>query len=479
MHGMAMDDLFSASTRERSFQNAPLAVRMRPNSLDEYVGQQKAVGKGSWLRAAIEHDVLSSVILYGPAGTGKTTLAHIIANHTKSEFVEVSAVTGTVKDLRRVIDEAKTRLNTYDRRTILFIDEIHRFSKSQQDALLHAVENRTVIMIGATTENPYFEVNSALLSRGRVVELEHLKDEDIAMLIERALEAPQGLNGKFSADDDTVKTICTLAAGDARSALTTLELASEIAVTRPDTEGTPAPAAGERYPITVDDAYYPCLYGTYLAMMKGPDWVTELLSDTTGANWSDPAVAQMADDFAAMRANGYFSDSCGSNVFPSAQNGEFAMGTAAMYYNGSWLPNEVHDITGDDFQWGAMFFPAPDNAEYPYTTYSTGCQFFGITKGCEHPEEALALLEEFTSVQTQQDMVDKAQSMPVVDGLELPENLKSAGELQAQSTDVIPWCGMYSSNSDVNAVVNGMFAELLAGSVDGAGFVSGVQSQLQ
>jgi len=107
---MAMDDLFSASTRERSFQNAPLAVRMRPNSLDEYVGQQKAVGKGSWLRAAIEHDVLSSVILYGPAGTGKTTLAHIIANHTKSEFVEVSAVTGTVKDLRRVIDEAKTRL---------------------------------------------------------------------------------------------------------------------------------------------------------------------------------------------------------------------------------------------------------------------------------------------------------------------------------------------------------------------------------
>lgn len=206
-----------------------------PIQLDEYVGQQKAVGKGSWLRAAIEHDVLSSVILYGPAGTGKTTLAHIIANHTKSEFVEVSAVTGTVKDLRRVIDEAKTRLNTYDRRTILFIDEIHRFSKSQQDALLHAVENRTVIMIGATTENPYFEVNSALLSRGRVVELEHLKDEDIATLIERALEAPQGLNGKFSADEDTVKTICTLAAGDARSALTTLELASEIAVTRPDT----------------------------------------------------------------------------------------------------------------------------------------------------------------------------------------------------------------------------------------------------
>ena len=250
---MGMEDLFAESTRERSFKNAPLAVRMRPDTLDDYVGQEKAVGRGSWLRAAIEHDVLSSVILYGPAGTGKTTLAHIIANHTKSEFVEVSAVTGTVKDLRRVIDEAKTRLNTYDRRTILFIDEIHRFSKSQQDALLHAVENRTVIMIGATTENPYFEVNSALLSRGRVVELEHLKDEDIATVLRRALEAPQGLAGKFSADDEVVKTICTLAAGDARSALTTLELASEIAVTRPDTDGTPAPAPGEPYVITADD----------------------------------------------------------------------------------------------------------------------------------------------------------------------------------------------------------------------------------
>ena len=149
MHGMAMDDLFSASTRERSFQNAPLAVRMRPNSLDEYVGQQKAVGKGSWLRAAIEHDVLSSVILYGPAGTGKTTLAHIIANHTKSEFVEVSAVTGTVKDLRRVIDEAKTRLNTYDRRTILFIDEIHRLSRQVEEVLYPALEDFALdIMIG-------------------------------------------------------------------------------------------------------------------------------------------------------------------------------------------------------------------------------------------------------------------------------------------------------------------------------------------
>lgn len=232
-----MDTLFSEHERATQLRNAPLAVRMRPTSLDDYVGQEKAVGPGSWLRSAIEHDVMSSVILYGPAGTGKTTLAHIIAAHTRSEFVEVSAVTGTVKDLRREIDEAKRRLMSFDRRTILFIDEIHRFSRSQQDALLHAVENRTVVMIGATTENPYFEVNSALLSRSRVVELEHLRNDDVEKLIRRALQDPRGLAGRFTMDDEVVNAVCMLAAGDARSALTTLELASEITITRGDGDG--------------------------------------------------------------------------------------------------------------------------------------------------------------------------------------------------------------------------------------------------
>ena len=227
-----MDTLFSQQNRERELRNAPLAVRMRPQTLAEYVGQGQAVGPGSWLRRAIEHDVLSSVILYGPAGTGKTTLAHIVAEHTRSEFVEVSAITGTVKDLRREIEEARHRLMQFDRRTILFVDEIHRFSRSQQDALLHAVENRTVVLIGATTENPYFEVNSALLSRSRVVELEHLGDDDVRRLLHRALEAPQGLAGAYSMDEDTMSAVCSLAAGDARAALTTLELSSQIAVSR-------------------------------------------------------------------------------------------------------------------------------------------------------------------------------------------------------------------------------------------------------
>lgn len=234
---VCMDTLFSEHERATQLRNAPLAVRMRPTSLDDYVGQEKAVGPGSWLRSAIEHDVMSSVVLYGPAGTGKTTLAHIIAAHTRSEFVEVSAVTGTVKDLRREIDEARRRLMSFDRRTILFIDEIHRFSRSQQDALLHAVENRTVVMIGATTENPYFEVNSALLSRSRVVELEHLRNDDVEKLIRRALQDPRGLAGRFTMDDEVVNAVCMLAAGDARSALTTLELASEIAITRGDGNG--------------------------------------------------------------------------------------------------------------------------------------------------------------------------------------------------------------------------------------------------
>ncbi len=246
--------LFSNNEKTRQLKNAPLAVRMRPESLDEYVGQEKAVGPGSWLRSAIEHDVLSSVILYGPAGTGKTTLAHIIASRTRSEFVEVSAVTGTVKDLRREIDEAQRRLMNFDRRTILFIDEIHRFSRSQQDALLHAVENRTVVMIGATTENPYFEVNSALLSRGRVVELEHLKDEDIAVLIRRALTSPKGLNGKYLATEEVIDAICMLAAGDARSALTTLELASEVALARPASDSATAEhGVNGTIAITLDD----------------------------------------------------------------------------------------------------------------------------------------------------------------------------------------------------------------------------------
>ena len=224
-----MDTLFSNIERQVRSRNAPLAARMRPQTLDGYVGQEQAVGPGSWLRVAIEHDTLSSVLLYGPAGTGKTTLARIIANTTHAEFVEVSAVTGTVKDLRREIEAADSRLLATGQRTILFVDEIHRFNRSQQDALLHAVENRTVVLIGATTENPYFEVNSALISRSRVVELQPLDDDSVRELVLRALTSEDGLRGAFVLEPDALDAIVTLAGGDGRAALTSLELASQMA----------------------------------------------------------------------------------------------------------------------------------------------------------------------------------------------------------------------------------------------------------
>lgn len=233
-----MDSLFSEIETQARNENAPLAVRMRPNSLDDLVGQSEAVGPGSWLRSAIERDALSSVILYGPAGTGKTSLAHVIAQVTKATFVEVSAIGGTVSDLRREIEAADKRLLYNGNRTILFVDEIHRFNRSQQDALLHAVENKTVVLIGATTENPYFEVNSALLSRSRVVELHSLDDAAVSQLLDRALSAPEGFGGAYTLDDEARDLLILLAAGDGRSALTSLELAAGLI--EPGTFGAPA-----------------------------------------------------------------------------------------------------------------------------------------------------------------------------------------------------------------------------------------------
>ena len=237
-----MDTLFTHIENAKRNSNAPLAARMRPRTLDGYFGQAKAVGPGSWLRRAIEHDTLSSVILYGPAGTGKTTLARIVAHTTHAEFVEVSAITGTVKDLRREIEAAESRLLSQGRRTILFVDEIHRFNRSQQDALLHAVEDRTVVLVGATTENPYFEVNSALISRSRVVELQPLDDESLGRMLDHAVEAPEGLDGAFELTPEAREEIIRLAGGDGRAALTSLELASQMAA--PADEEGPGDGSG-------------------------------------------------------------------------------------------------------------------------------------------------------------------------------------------------------------------------------------------
>ena len=221
-----METLFTEMEQVERAKVAPLAVRMRPRTLDDLVGQKEAVGEGSWLRQAIENDTLSSIILFGPAGTGKTSLAHIIAESTKATFVEVSAIGGTVSDLRREIAAAERRLETGGIRTILFVDEIHRFNRSQQDALLHAVEDRMVVLVGATTENPFFEVNSALISRSRVVELHGLSDDDIRQLLAAAIADERGLAGEYALDDEAEQAIVTLAGGDGRAALTTLELSA-------------------------------------------------------------------------------------------------------------------------------------------------------------------------------------------------------------------------------------------------------------
>ena len=221
-------DLFEANRQEQLRSRAPLATRMRPATLDDLVGQADVIGPGSLLRRVIEADRLSSLILWGPPGTGKTTLARIIASTTEAHFVAMSAVTSGVADLRAAIKEAAERLGMSNQRTVLFIDEIHRFNRAQQDAILPHVEDGTVILIGATTENPSFEVNAPLLSRSRVVVLHALGDDDLHLIVRRALEDRRnGLGDQgLTIEEDALGLLINFANGDARFALNTLELAA-------------------------------------------------------------------------------------------------------------------------------------------------------------------------------------------------------------------------------------------------------------
>ena len=208
-------------------KNAPLAARMRPETLEEFVGQEHIVGKGKLLYRAIKADKLNSVIFYGPPGTGKTTLAKIIANTTKRAFVQINATTSGIKEIKDVVSEAKTRNAMTGEKTILFIDEIHRFNKTQQDALLPHVEDGTIVLIGATTENPYFEVNKALVSRSIIFELKQLENKDIEKLITRAVTDSEKGYGYFDIDikEDALKFLADVSNGDARTALNAIELA--------------------------------------------------------------------------------------------------------------------------------------------------------------------------------------------------------------------------------------------------------------
>lgn len=220
-------DLFQYQSEKILKKEAPLANRLRPNTLDEFIGQEHIVGKDTLLYRAIKADKLSSLILYGPSGTGKTTLAKIIANTTKSIFIQINGVTSGTKDIKEIVEKAKiTLLN--GKKTILFIDEIHRFNKSQQDTLLPHVEDGTIILIGATTENPYFEVNRALISRSIIFKLEPLSTNDIKQIITRAINNKENGLGYFNIkiDENALDFIANICNGDARVALNAIELAS-------------------------------------------------------------------------------------------------------------------------------------------------------------------------------------------------------------------------------------------------------------
>lgn len=223
-------DMFEHHAEEQLKHEAPLAARMRPRDFTEFVGQEHLVGEDRALRRSIEADQLPSIIFWGPPASGKTTLAHIIANITKSHFSPISAVNAGVADLRRIVDEAKERRTLHQQRTILFIDEIHRFNKAQQDAVLPFVENGTVTLIGATTENPSFEVISALLSRCRVFTLNALSDEEVQVIVERALQDDERGLGKLQVGlaEDALQLLTTASNGDARIALNALEMAAMI-----------------------------------------------------------------------------------------------------------------------------------------------------------------------------------------------------------------------------------------------------------
>jgi putative ATPase len=224
--GGQADSLFDAAEDEAAQAAAPLAVRMRPRSLAEVIGQRHLTGEGTPLRKLAEHDAPMSLLLWGPPGTGKTTLAHVVSLTTKREFVELSAVIAGVKDVRAAIEAARRRLGMTGQQTLLFIDEVHRFNKAQQDALLPAVENRWVSFIGATTENPFFSVVGPLLSRSLLLTLEPLSEDDMVTVIERALTSPRGLGGTVTLDDAAREHLVRLAGGDARRALTYLESAA-------------------------------------------------------------------------------------------------------------------------------------------------------------------------------------------------------------------------------------------------------------
>ncbi len=232
------------------------------------------------------------------------------------------------------------------------------------------------------------------------------------------------------------------------------------------------------YALTTDGAYASLIYSNWLGSYFGAEVYGEMVNDASHPNWSSDAIKQMGDDFYAMFEKGYLTPGTGSFVFPAAQNSEFALGTTAMYCNATWLPNEVAAITGDSFEWGMAFFPMPAGGSGIQKTYMTGCQFYAVPKTSTNVEGAVLLIEELTSEQTQKDLLDKCQCIPMVSNLELPASLADAAVIMAQGENAVPWAYSVAQDKDIQTILETLTLQLLAGELDGAAFAAAIDEQL-
>ena len=339
-------------------ESKPLAFRLRPISLDDFVGQEEIVGEGTALRTSIQRDTLRSVILAGPPGSGKTTLASIIAKATHAEFVSLNAVTSGVKDLKAVCEEAKRMSENMKHgsamfttsRTILFIDEIHRFNKAQQDALLPYVENGSVILIGATTQNPYFEVNQALVSRSQVYLLKPLSEDQLVSVLERALEHPDGFSGKVNVEKGVLTHIAKSANGDARIALNLLELTAMTAGNRISIADAQKllKERNMRYDKSGEDHYN--TISAFIKSMRGSDvdaallWMFKMLQSGEEPRFIFRRMAIFASEDvgnADPRALGFVMDAWRAFEFVGMPEGEFFLAHACVYVTQAPKSNAV------------------------------------------------------------------------------------------------------------------------------------------